>query len=83
MHSELFRGGDCYIRLPNGATYSKFWMKHFLPVSLLDLMYEFTEALNEKKLSRVELILLSAVRLTEPGRLLPLVFYYFFTSLIF
>jgi len=65
--SPLIHDDDCFLRLPCGARYSKWWMRVFLPESLVKAMFHFTQQLNACHLTPVEYIILCAIQLTSPG----------------
>jgi hypothetical protein len=48
-----------------GARYSRAWMQMFLPESLIGAMYHFTKELNMCQLTPTEIIILSAIQLTN------------------
>jgi len=66
MHHE-----DCFLRLPCGGRYSKWWMQVFLPESLVKAMFHFSDELNACQLTPVESIILCAIQLTSPSTKLP------------
>ena len=65
----FFHDNDSYLVLAEHERimYSRFWMCHFLPESLVDRMLSFGEELNALKLSPVQLYILCALQLTDPG----------------
>jgi len=65
--SRLLHDDDCYLRLPCGARYSKWWMRVFLPESLVQAMFHFSHQLNACRLTPAEYIILCAIQLTSPG----------------
>ena len=49
------------------VVYSRFWMCHFLPESLVNKMLSFGEELNRLELSPVQIYILCALQVVEPG----------------
>ena len=69
QHSTLFKDGESYMALmeQENVMYSRFWMCHFLPASLVDRMLAFGDELNKLRLTRVQLYVICALQLTDPG----------------
>ena len=55
------------MRLPCGARYSVWWMRVFLPESLIQAMFHFSQQLNACRLTPAEYIILCAIQLTSPS----------------
>lgn len=69
MNAMLFQEkGDMWMRLPCGATFSKWWMCHFLPERIVNEMMRLACQINNCALERWELVLLCAVQLMLPGK---------------
>ncbi|CAD5120779.1 DgyrCDS9339 [Dimorphilus gyrociliatus] len=69
MNAMLFEErGDMWMRLPCGATFSKWWMCHFLPERIVNEMMRLACQINSCRLQRSELVLLCAVQLMLPER---------------
>ena len=66
--APLFKKGDTFMRFPNGARYSRWWMQKFLPEGLINDMHTFCNQLHECCPSDTEIAIVCAIRLTAPGK---------------
>lgn len=67
MNAVLFNKGDSYLRLPCDARYSRLWMHYFLPKTLVDDIFYYTEKINLLHLTQGEIITICTIQLTNPG----------------
>jgi hypothetical protein len=59
--------GECYVEMPNGIFYSKFWMQRIIGIETTMALFNFCEKYNQLKLTNCEKAILFPLIITNYG----------------